>query len=334
MNSSYKIYKGSNKLGNIKSWEIDENPAFYQVKDSLINAVNVAILLGKPLLVTGEPGTGKTRLAYSIAHELNLGKPLHFTAKTTSIAQDLLYEYDSLRHFHDANFYKAINHEHGYLDLDTRVGKKKLEDIYQQYIQTVALGEAIRKAQEENTRSVVLIDEIDKAPRDFPNDLLKELENMEFYIPEIRKKYVAQREFKPIVIITSNSEKLLPDAFLRRCVFYHIEFPNSEQLIQIAKKRLGGNKKALIFNDEELGWIVKHFESIREICRKKQPATAEFLSWVSVLDKMNFSAESLKNPEKIKNSLNKTDKDILQLSYSILAKHYDDLKRLVEKYTG
>jgi MoxR-like ATPase len=225
--------------------ETDKFKDPYLPDAGLVDAVNVALILGKPLLLTGEPGTGKTSLAAYVASKLKRGRELRFQTKSTSIARDLFYYYDSLGHFHAAQI-----KEEG-----TRVDAAA-------YIKFHALGEAIIRAMEPAKvfemlpnvkemlpdfelgaprQSVVLIDEIDKAPRDFPNDLLHEIQDNCFEIPELGgKKFAASTDpdlqpIQPILIITSNSEKNLPDAFLRRCVYYNIPFPSEERLQDIVE---------------------------------------------------------------------------------------------------
>src|SRR2546421_1557709 len=248
------------------------DPAGYLADEGLRDAVNVALMLGQPLLVTGEPGTGKTQLAASIAFELNLSAPLIFHTKTTSTARDLFYRYDALGHFHDAQF---------------RKDESRVED----YIHYEALGLAIllsMNPQEANpylpdqlrdagpVRSVVLIDEVDKAPRDLPNDVLNEIDNMSFTVKETGHTFSADQSYRPVVVLTSNSEKNLPDAFLRRCVFYHISFPARERLKEIVQRRLRLDSN---FTPQMLDHALQHFEKIRDLTLKKRPATAELLAW-------------------------------------------------------
>lgn len=288
--------------------KVDEfdHPAGYVAEDGLRDAVNVALSLGQPLLVTGEPGTGKTQLAATIAHELELPPPLVFNTKTNFVARDLFYQYDSLRHFQDAHL-------------------RNLKLDVEQYITYEALGLAILLSSKEQvptpTRSVVLIDEIDKAPRDLPNDVLNEIENMAFTVKETRRVFWADQGYRPIVVLTSNSEKNLPDAFLRRVVFYHIEFPNEERLKEIVRRRLGDDGA---FTPAMLENAIAHFIKIRDLGLKKQPATAEFLAWLRIIRQFGIDVAKLK----------RGDKEKLAFSYSILSKNFEDAKKLGERFIG
>ena len=271
-------------------------PEGYVASPALRDAVNVAIALGQPLLLTGEPGTGKTRLAHSIAHELGLEAPLVFNTKTTSTARDLFYRYDSLQHFHEA-----------------QLGKKSDINI-RDYISFQALGVAIRDSTLK--RRVVLIDEIDKAPRDLPNDILDELEWMSFTVKETGETFTVNKPNRPILILTSNSEKNLPDAFLRRVVYYHIPFPDKETLSKIVGNRLQLSDS---FQERMLADAINHFLEIRKSKGlRKLPATAELLSWIHILDKHNIDINS-----QLDEQLSK-----LAMSYSILAKNKEDLRKL------
>ena len=270
------------------------DPDGYVAGPGLRDAVNVAIALGQPLLLTGEPGTGKTRLAFSVAHELGLGEPHIFYTKTTSVARDLFYTYDSLSHFHDAQLKEKK-------DLDVR-----------NYIQYQALGRAIIESEQQ--RSVVLIDEIDKAPRDLPNDVLNELEEMSFAVRETGEQFSAKQAHRPI--LTSNSEKNLPDAFLRRVVYYHISFPDRNTLESIVRKRLQLSDG---FRENMLSDAIRHFEEIRKNRGlRKPPATAELLAWIHILDREGIDLNS-NIPEQIEK---------IAMSYSSLAKNKDDLDKL------
>ncbi len=272
-------------------------PMGYVASPALRDAVNVAIALGQPLLLTGEPGTGKTQLAFSVAYELGLEKPMVFNTKTTSVAKDLFYRYDSLTHFRDSQ-------------MPDKQGKIDIHD----YITFEALGKSIMDSNLK--RSVVLIDEIDKAPRDLPNDLLNELENMQFEVRETGEKYLANKDNRPILIMTSNSEKNLPDAFLRRCIYYHIPFPDKPILEEIIRKRL---KLSPTFTGQMVSAAVDHFLQVR-LSRglRKPPATAELLAWVHILDTQNINI----------NGDIQAQIQQLYMSYSVLAKNKEDLQKL------
>jgi len=266
-----------------------QKPEHYLPDSGLVKAVNVALLLGQPLLLTGEPGTGKTQLAYSLAYQLGLEKPLKFETKSTSVARDLFYIYDALGRFHDAQA--------------AQLGEKGTQKHSVDYLTYNALGEAIIRTNPLETvqnylpnnfeyaepcRSVVLIDEIDKAPRDFPNDILNEIENLYFRIPELGNVTIEATEHKaPILILTSNSEKSLPEAFLRRCIYYHIQFPDETRLSQIIEARLG-----TFANHDFLNQALALFSQLRDGNLRKKPSTAELLNWLMVLRKMYSDADN------------------------------------------
>jgi MoxR-like ATPase len=313
------ISKRDQMLPKYKALVDVSDPKSYIAEKGLRDAVNVALALGQPLLVTGEPGTGKTQLAAAIAYELDLPKVLEFYTKTTSTATDLFYQYDALRRFQDTQL----------------PGKKKIN--IEDYITYQALGKAIllTKPTEEvkeflpkelhgigPTRSVVLIDEIDKSPRDFPNDILNEIEKIQFKVKETERTFKANEDYRPIIIITSNSEKNLPDPFLRRCVFYHISFPSPGQLHKIIQKKFLDHPG---FTPGFIEGAIEHFFEIRELATKKKPATAEFITWIRILQKMKIDISNI-------NNLNPGEIEALALSYSILAKTNDDLALLKEKF--
>ena len=283
------------------------DPKKYIVPEKLMNALKLAIYLGQPLLLTGEAGTGKTQLAYAAADFFGLSKPLIFNTKTTSKAKDLLYTYDSLSHLH---YVQAHPHD-----------ELTINEIERKFVRYQALGKAIRS---ENERRIILIDEIDKAPRDLPNDILDVIEQMWFEVPEIDRtddnKFIGKTANRPIIILTSNSEKNLPDAFLRRCIFYYIEFPTPEKLIEILKTKFTNDN----YTDQQWDLIVSHFTKVRKSLKRKKPATAELIFWVRALEKQNFDVNKINKPEE----MNEQEKLILQSSYSILAKNTDDLANL------
>ncbi len=289
--------------------DLAEDADAYLPSDELVAAVNVALALGQPLLLTGEPGTGKTQLAFHIARRFNLDKPLVFNAQTSSSKKDLFYTYDALGHFRWAQ----KNDDGG-----------AAADIEDRFIRYEALGEAIRLALEKGgKRSIVLIDEIDKAPRDLPNDLLAAIEALRFDVPEVPVKpkleYECPRRLRPVIIITSNSEKNLPEAFLRRVVYHHIESPDTKKLLEILQA------KGIAFGkDDDPEAIVTHFEEIRGKGLNKKPATAELIAWATLLPKIGFPTKKLRTTTDL------TAKEIKMLlaSYAVLAKTEDDLKKL------
>ena len=262
-------------------------PETYMPDKDLVDAVNVALLLGQPLLLTGEPGTGKTHLAYHVAWQFGLGKVLKFDTKSEHKAQDLFYIYDALRHFHAIQIAQA--------------NQQQQSPNAKDYLEYTALGKAIILANPvekveaflpknfnhpgKPKRSVVLIDEIDKAPRDFPNDILNEIEHSYFRVPELGindKIEVTDAQFKPILILTSNSEKHLPAAFLRRCVYYNIPFPTEDLLRQIIEKRLDHMTHQ---GNEFLDDALYLFSELRNQLKEK-PATAKLLNWLMTLHQM------------------------------------------------
>ena len=225
----------------------------YIASPELMQTVNVAVALGRPLLIKGEPGTGKTMLAQSIARSLQL-RLVVWNIKSTTKAQDGLYVYDTVQRLYDSQF-----------------GDHDVADI-SQYIKLGKLGEAFASPD----RVVLLIDEIDKADIEFPNDLLWELDQMEFYIPETKETISARQ--RPIVIITSNAEKELPDAFLRRCVFHYIEFPGPEMMKRIVEVHQPHLPERL------LDMAVEAFYWLRDVPGlQKKPSTSELIDWVQAL---------------------------------------------------
>ena len=297
----FQLYNKSQKktLPPPQDFAYLDDPSTYIPSEGLENAVNVALALGKPLLLTGEPGTGKTQLASHISYIFDLGEPIQFNAKTTSSVKDLFYQYDALAHFQYSQ---------------TSNVPLTMEDVESRFIRYVGLGKAIK----ERKRAVVLIDEIDKAPRDLPNDILFELEKLSFYVPEINKSYQVENDLRPVIILTSNSEKNLPDAFLRRVTYYHIPFPNEKALLEILQAKFKG------YDQTSLQILIRHFEQIRDSRKyklQKNPATAELINWVQLLVQLAFDANQLKDI----GQLNDLGKKQLGLSYSVLAKTKEDL---------
>ncbi len=243
----------------------------YRPSDELVDAVKVALLLRKPLLVTGEPGTGKTELGRYLAWKMGL-ECHQFDAKSNSQAQDLYYTYDALGRY-QARQSGDVAEARSYLRFNALGGA---------ILQVAQTTEELRRVlpdqvTEVKRQSVVVIDEIDKAPRDFPNDLLNELDAMFFHVPPLSNlKITAEKGYEPILVITSNSEKNLPPAFLRRCVYFHIDFPKLAELQVIAGDRVAEFEGSPAL-DDALGLFLK----LRaENLLQKRPATAELLDWL------------------------------------------------------
>jgi MoxR-like ATPase len=294
------------------------SPERYLVDDGLRDACNVALLLGQPLLLTGEPGSGKSRFAHALAHEFGLEEPLVYAVKSTSSARSLFYHYDALQRYQDV-----------------QSGTPPQEAAASRYLTINALGQAIINSLDRHQlpplvrplataasprRSVVLIDEIDKAPRDFANDVLTELEDLYFCIPELGDlRLQADPALRPLMVLTSNSERDLPDAFLRRCVYHHISFPDSARLAEIVAMQLQmfPAESRLVQDGIEL------FEQLRQRLSRK-PATAELLLWLLTLRQLlgeAADATGLRQAEA---------RDALGRSLSSLIKRADDRARAEE----
>lgn len=241
----------------------------YLADENLVAAVNAMLIVEQPLLITGKPGTGKTALAYSIAAELDLGKVKVFSVRSDHQGRELLYQFDNLQRLHDA-----------------QVRDEQAKEL-KNYLRLGALGEAI----DSGKQCVVLIDEIDKAPHDFPNDLLHTLDRMEIDIPEL--KLTISSSVRPVVVITSNSESRLPDQFLRRCVFHYIDFPGPELLRRILDERLGD----FDLSERLRGRIVEKFLALRAVPGlQKEPSTSEMLIWARLLAKAGVPDSRLEAP--------------------------------------
>lgn len=278
----------------VETWS---DPRHYLAGPDLIAAVNTALLLGQPLLVTGEPGCGKTELANFLAWKLGLERDtganasegsgceyaLRYDMKSDSRARDLFYSVDLVERFHAAH-----------------VARDAAAVDPLRFIRFHALGRALLYARPpddlsarleswqahpgETRRSIVLIDEIDKAPRDVPNDLLTEIEGMRIFLPELNREIRAPTDRRPVVIITSNGEKPLSDAFLRRCVYYHIELPTRSQLDAILERRLG-----LRASEPLVSTAVDSFLEVRDQPLQKRPGTSEMLAFLHALIGFGFS---------------------------------------------
>ena len=259
----------------------------YVASKELMTAVNVAIALEKPLLIKGEPGTGKTMLARAIADSLNK-KLVIWNIKSTTKAQDGLYVYDTIQRLYDGQF-----------------GEEGVDDI-SRYIKLGKLGEAF----DSEDQVVLLIDEIDKADLEFPNDLLWELDQMEFYIHETKRTVTAKK--RPIVIITSNAEKELPDAFLRRCIFHYIEFPEPELMQEIVKTHFDSVEENLLKQASNVFYDIRTIRDIR-----KKPSTSEFIDWIRALMLGGIDADKLSKTIPYPGVLLKKDEDIEVLKHRV-----------------
>jgi MoxR-like ATPase len=245
-----------------------EGSSTYIATPDLKLAVNAALTLTRPLLVKGEPGTGKTLLAEEIARAL--GRPLHqWHVKSTTKAQQGLYEYDAVSRLRDS-----------------QLGDGRVGDIAN-YIKPGVLWDAFAS----ETPAVVLIDEIDKADIEFPNDLLRELDRMEFHVYETQQTIVARH--RPLVVITSNNEKELPDAFLRRCFFHYIRFPDRETMTAIVDVHYPGLKRALLQEALEVFFALRDVPGL-----KKKPSTSEFLDWLKLLLAEDIPPDALRSTDR------------------------------------
>jgi MoxR-like ATPase len=257
----------------------------YDAGDELIEVVNLAIELGMPLLLEGEPGCGKSRLAHALVYEFNYrqeNNPIKYyewTVQSTSKAEDSLYQYDYIGRLQAAQISGILSQK----GTEESSYEQKNPAISKDWVDLQALGKAFKQSQDKQEQSVVLIDEIDKADRDFPNDLLLAIESRRFFIKETRDLIPANEQAFPLIIITSNQEKNLPNAFLRRCIYHYIELPNQERLRKILTER---------FTDAEQDVIIKAVDRFQEVRTsqdetksegEKKVSTSELIAWFKSL---------------------------------------------------
>lgn len=324
---SYPFY--TRDVSNIPTTNDDtgrDHPSGYLPPAGLVDAVNVALDLARPLLLTGEPGTGKTQLAYSVAWQLagrrllNVTSPQveKFETKSSSVARDLFYSFDTLSRFQAAYARQEANNLDylSYNALGRAILNSRRRDEIQQFVPGGFTHGGPR-------RSVVLIDEVDKAPRDFPNDLLNEIDQMYFKIPELGNAEVsgAPNEYRPIVIITSNSERNLPDPFLRRCIYYDIPFPTPAELNAILASRLTELGADNPLARDALRFFGK-LRSNSAIRRRISPA--ELIQWLS------FIVRRLNEKKQTAASLGAA-REVATMGLSSLIKDPEDQKRVVEE---
>ena len=258
----------------------------YVASEELMASVNIAMALKKPLLIKGEPGTGKTMLAEAVAKALGK-KLIIWNIKSTTKAQEGLYVYDTIQRLYDGQF-----------------GEEGVDDIAR-YIKLGKLGEAFSSEEQ----VVLLIDEIDKADLEFPNDLLWELDQMEFYIHETKRTVKAKH--RPIVIITSNAEKELPDAFLRRCIFHYIDFPDKELMEEIVRVHFPDVEEHLLAQAMEVFYNIRDMRDIR-----KKPSTSELIDWVNALQIGGISADTIRSALPFIGVVVKKDEDMELVKHS------------------
>lgn len=265
-------------MENTENMRLNNNTS-YVASQELLDVVNIAITLEKPLLIKGEPGTGKTMLAHAIAESMN--KPLLiWNIKSTTKAQDGLYTYDVVQRLYDSQFGKNV-------------------DDIRKYIHYGKMGEAFMS----DEQVVLLIDEIDKADLEFPNDLLWEMDQMEFYVKETHKTIRANH--RPIVIITSNAEKELPDAFLRRCIFHYIQFPDANQMKKIISAHFDH------IDEDLVNQAMQTFYKIREVKNlSKRPSTSELIDWLRALIAGGINPDVIRKALPYSGVLLKKDQDI------------------------
>lgn len=294
----------------------------YVLPEGLEHALEGAMALKQPLLLTGEPGTGKTTLADWVVWYLNERKAgmvhpevLRFQTKTTSSAQDLFYTYDALAHFQAANLSGSQAGVTSFLELQALGKAIAMSDPKPEYADLFRT-----EVPAAPTSTVVLIDEVDKAPRDFTNDILDEIDKRRFFLREHNTTLQQGPDSEIIIIMTSNSEKGLPDAFLRRCAFFHIDFPRGDKLRNILQRHFGTETD---FTQQGYTELLKFFGDVREQAVRKKPATAELIGWLKILSMKDYF-----------NQPSDKQQQLLRHNLSFLVKTQEDLavaRKLLEK---
>jgi MoxR-like ATPase len=257
----------------------------YDAGDELIEVVNLAIELGMPLLLEGEPGCGKSRLAHALVYEFNYrqeNNPIKYyewTVQSTSKAEDSLYQYDYIGRLQAAQISGILSQK----EIEESSSEQKNPATSKDWVDLQPLGKAFKQSKDKQEQSVVLIDEIDKADRDFPNDLLLAIESRRFFIKETGKTIQANEQAFPLIIITSNQEKNLPNAFLRRCIYHYIELPNQERLRKILTERFTDAEQEVIIKAVDRFLEVRTSQDETKSEGEKKVSTSELIAWFKSL---------------------------------------------------
>lgn len=324
--------------------DYDKSPEYYHLSETnpLKATIFLALKLGKPLLITGEPGTGKTQLAHWAAWYLSTKvddnitpfnpTPFIFNTKSTSTGRDLFYNYDAISHFQDKEGRKNVTEFISLAAMGQAIGQTQGREAVAEKFGLAGVRN-LHTLRPQPQSSVLLIDEIDKAPRELSNDLLSEMENNRFYIPECEKEVFKSehRKTRILIILTSNSERNLPDAFLRRCLFYHIPFPSDEDLLKIILQRISPflteiNSHSGMDFTIHYKRALQLFHLIRSKTHVKPPSTSEMLDWLKVLHMEKLITDDIS--ENTISFLPPERKKALQLSLYTLLKTKEDIDEI------